>query len=186
VAPSGNPRRGAAVTIAPVRPLRRVARLTIMVAALVLPSCESAPGPPPSSDVHAATEALRGEWIVTTRETLAAARYFQQQIDAATSHDERVRLEQVRDLNLRRLAPIVKANAFCLGFHMPWERGYADCHPYVVLRATRDEITIHIEGSEVAETVLTLSGRDELRAPDLFDFARGTTWHRAGTTGVGQ
>lgn len=201
LAPLPHAGRGLSVRRAPAR-CRGVA---VLLAAWALAACEPATGPLPAASsspalpitpaTTAAMEKLHGEWLVTTPESLATAKHFEPQIAAAESPEKRIALEKVRDLNIRRVTTIVKVNASHLGFHTIGKPGvlhdYVTSRRYELLRATRHEVEIQldrdvIDGVERMERiVLTLSGTDEIHAPDLAEFAGGTIWRRAGTPGAG-
>lgn len=180
-----------------MRSARRLRGLVLACVASSQVACEPppTPQPAPSASVAAAIvptgapERLLGEWIVTSPRTLATAAFFEPRIAAAQSPEERTRLEQIRDLNIRRVATIVKVNRSHLAFHTikPADAapGYFSAISYDVRSGTRHEATIELHSYGAEPAVLTFAGSDEIYAPGLTDFTGGTIWRRAGTRGAG-
>jgi len=154
-----------------------------------LESCgTSAPSTRPVS--KEATKALEGEWIVTTPESVRTAKYFDVEIATATSAERRVELERLRDLNIGRVATIVRVTESYMTFFRPplaedAKDALIPAQQYVVVCANEVEVEVNFGEYDGGRSVLGLNGPNELYSRDLVGFARGTTWRRAGTPGAG-
>jgi len=168
---------------------RRIRGAVVLVALSLVGPDPSGFSPFSTAAAAAAVENLRGEWLVTTPQTLAMAKYFDSQIAAAKSPEERTTLERVRDLNIRRVASIVKVNPSHFGFYpinnAGERRPYIGIAKYDVLSATRHEVVLQLDGEPEGRVVLVLSGKDEMIALSLAHFVNGIIWRRAGTPGAG-
>ncbi len=98
-------------------------------------------------------------------------------------------LESVRDLNIRRVASIVKVNPSHFGFYPINNAGvrspYVAIAQYEVLRATPHEVELQLDGEPGGRVVIALHGKNEMHAPSFVAVVRGTIWRRAGTPGAG-
>jgi hypothetical protein len=125
-------------------------------------------------------DALIGDWVVTTSETVAIAKEF------ALREAERSPAEREESAAHRlNFPPLNRSVTVSRTRFLIRTEGKLVSREYDVLRDTGVEVEVQLRGGDRERAVLTLVEKNKLDAPSLVGLAGGTTWRRPATPGVG-